>query len=88
MSENSSIRIERFPAELLEGASVPRTSDFNVATSRGFHERGLEAEALATLAAIQIKDSSTLTAAYDDAAVAPSLHAGKPVATYASFPEP
>ncbi len=86
MSENSSIRIERFPAELLEGASVPRTSDFNVATSRGFHERGLEAEALATLATIQIKDSSTLTAAYDDAAVAPSLHAGKPVATYASFP--
>ena len=86
MSEQSQLRIERFTAEIVDGVPSTRTTDFNLAVSRGFHEGAQEGEALVVLARLSIADSSVHSAVYDDALVAPSLHAGKPVATFASFP--
>lgn len=86
MSEQSQLRIERFTAEIVDGVPSTRTTDFNLAVSRGFHEGKQEGEALVVLARLSVEDSSEQTAVYDDALQAPSLHAGKPVATYASFP--
>lgn len=86
MSEQSQLRIERFAAEIVDGVPSARTTDFNLAVSRGFHEGAQEGEALVVLARLSVEDSSEQAAVYDDALVAPSLHAGKPVATFASFP--
>lgn len=86
MSEQSQLRIERFTAENVDGVPSTRTTDFNLAVSRGFHEGKQEGEALVVLARLSVEDSSEQTAVYDDALQAPSLHAGKPVATFASFP--
>ncbi|PQZ95745.1 GNAT family N-acetyltransferase [Arthrobacter sp. MYb227] len=86
MSEKNPIRIERFGPEIIEGAPSSRTNDFNIAISRGFHERAQEAEGLAVLAQIHVADGSEFTAVYDDDVVVPSWHAGKPVATYAAYP--
>lgn len=86
MSEQSQLRTERFTAEIIDGVPSARTTDFNLAVSRGFHEGAQEGEALAVLARLNIEDAAEQRAVYDDALVAPSLHAGKPVATFASFP--
>ena len=86
LTRNSAIRIERFAPETIDGVPTRRTDAFNLATSRGFHDGPPEADALKTLAEIAIADGVTFTAVHDDAAVAPSIHADQPVATYAAFP--
>lgn len=86
MSEKPSVRIERFAPEIVNGVPSGRTSAFNRATSRGFHDGPPEDEALKTLAEIDMADSATYTAVHDDTAAPPSLHANQPVATYSTFP--
>ncbi|MFJ6417201.1 GNAT family N-acetyltransferase [Paeniglutamicibacter sp. NPDC091659] len=85
-TKNSAIRIERFAPEIVDGVPTRRTDAFNLATSRGFHDGPPEADALKTLAEIAVADGVTFTAVHDDAAIAPSIHADQPVATYAAFP--
>jgi predicted acetyltransferase len=86
MSEDTTIRIERFEPELVDGVPSAATVEFLTAISRGFHEAALEPEELKILAGLEANDNTTFTAVYDEAAVQPSLHAEAPVATYASFP--
>lgn len=86
MSDDSTIRIERFGPELIDGVPTAPTVDFLKAISRGFHESQLDADELKILAGLEIADNTTFTAVYDEAAVQPSLHAASPVATYAAFP--
>ena len=62
MSENSTIRIERFAPEIVDGVPTGRTDAFNLATSRGFHDGPPEADGLKTLAEIAIADGITFTA--------------------------
>ncbi len=86
MSEETTIRIERFEPELIDGVPSAATVEFLKAVSRGFHETALDAQELKILAGLEINDNTTFTAVYDEAAVQPSLHSEAPVATYASFP--
>lgn len=86
MSEENTIRINRFEPTLIDGAPDAQTSLMLSSISRGFHELELDADDLKTLAQINADENTTFTAAYDEAAVQPSLHADAPVATYASFP--
>ena len=86
MSDDSTIRVERFEPELIDGVPAAATVDFLKAVSRGFHESQLDADELKILAGLEIADNTTFTAVYDEAAVQPSLHSEAPVATYAAFP--
>ncbi|MFL4472577.1 enhanced intracellular survival protein Eis [Paeniglutamicibacter sp. MACA_103] len=86
MSDDSTIRLERFEPELIDGVPTASTVEFLKAISRGFHESALDADGLKILAGLEIADNTTFTAVYDEVAVQPSLHAEAPVATYASFP--
>lgn len=85
MSEDTTIRIERFEPELIDGVPNDRTVAFLKAISRGFHEGSLDAGDVATLARLDLEDNSTYTAVHDESSVQPSLHTESPVATYAAF---
>ncbi|MCW4464543.1 GNAT family N-acetyltransferase [Glutamicibacter sp. MNS18] len=85
-SEPGTIRVEIFGPEMPDGVPSARAASFSRAIARGFYEPESDDAEQKTLTELDVADQTVYIAAYDQDAVAPSLHADVPVGTYLAFP--